>query len=148
MKIIEKVIRFGRGHCCLCDSPCHHIGPIRYCERHDPRSQHVGTTTDPLDPRLGHGVDGEPIPQHDVYLILSDEERAADFVRPVRRTYLHQRCGTTTTMSLAIAETYARDPGFYGATYCVQCAMHLPVGAAGEFVWIEPDGAHGPKVGT
>lgn len=33
-------------------------------------------TTDPNDPRLGRGVDDNPIPQHEVYLILSDEERA------------------------------------------------------------------------
>ncbi len=33
-------------------------------------------TTDPSDPRLGRGVDSEPIPQHDVYLVLSEEERA------------------------------------------------------------------------
>jgi hypothetical protein len=44
-------------------------------------------------------------------------------------------CGALTTMSQVIAETYARDPGFYGATYCVGCNKHLPVGANGEFVW-------------
>jgi hypothetical protein len=41
-------------------------------------------------------------------------------------------CGSTTTMGSALAETYARDPGFYGSTYCVHCMKHLPVG---EFVW-------------
>lgn len=45
-------------------------------------------------------------------------------------------CGTVTTMSLALAETYARDPKFYGATFCCGCGKHLPVG---EFVWV-PDG--------
>jgi len=45
---------------------------------------------------------------------------------------LNNGCGTTTTMELAIAETYARDPHFYGYTYCVNCSKHLPVG---EFVW-------------
>ena len=35
-------------------------------------------------------------------------------------------------MSLPLAETYARDPKFYGATYCIECCMHLPVS---EFVW-------------
>ena len=67
-----------------------------------------------------------------MYLILSDEERAKGFVRPVRRTYLHQECGSVTTMSRAIAETYARDPHFYGATYCVSCGKHRPVA---EFRW-------------
>lgn len=41
-------------------------------------------------------------------------------------------CGTLTTMALPIAETYAREPSFYGATYCTGCQMHLPVE---EFVW-------------
>lgn len=41
-------------------------------------------------------------------------------------------CGSTTTMSLPIAETYARNPKFYGATFCCGCKKHLPVG---EFVW-------------
>lgn len=34
----------------------------------------------------------------------------------------------------ALAETYAREPGFYGSTYCCSCRMHRPVGAGGEFV--------------
>jgi hypothetical protein len=89
-------------------------------------------TTDKNDPRLGHGVDENPIDQHEVYLILSDEERAKGFVRPVRQTYVHTVCGTATTMGKALAETYAKDPKFYGATYCVGCRKHLPVD---EFVW-------------
>lgn len=95
-------------------------------------------TTDPRDPRLGHGVDQEPTGQHDVYLVLSDDERARGFVRPLRTAYVHLVCGTVTTMSLPIAETYARDPHFYGATFCCNCSRHLPVGPAGEFVWDVP----------
>lgn len=41
-------------------------------------------------------------------------------------------CGTLTTMGLELSETYARDPYFYGATYCVGCKKHLE---AREFVW-------------
>jgi len=41
-------------------------------------------------------------------------------------------CKTDTTMSLPLAETYARDPHFYGATFCAHCRTHLPVSA---FVW-------------
>lgn len=44
-------------------------------------------------------------------------------------------CGTVTTMGAAIAETYAREPGFYGGTYCCGCSTHKPVGPDGEFVW-------------
>lgn len=102
-----------------------------------------GTTSDPSDPRLTRGSDVVPTGQAEVYLVLSDAERAAGFVRPVRRTYIHQVCGSATTMGQAIAETYARQPNFYGATYCVRCAKHLPVGSDGEFVWED-----GTKVGT
>lgn len=44
-------------------------------------------------------------------------------------------CGEVTTMSMVIAETYARKPDFYGSTFCCTCGKHLPVGAQGEFVW-------------
>jgi hypothetical protein len=159
----------------------------------------MGTTSDRNDPRLTHGADTEPVPQAEVYLVLSDEERAKGFVRPVRRSYVHvgppgpthelrpltdheestfnvadpecgnsecaghrryvafepyeeflgrfwtqeqlnnigKGCGDVTRMAQDIAETYARDPHFYGATYCVRCRRHLPVGKDGEFVWLD-----------
>lgn len=86
----------------------------------------------------------QPNGQQKAYVVLSDAERAKGFVRPVRRSYTHQKCGVSTTMSLAIAETYARDPAFYGATFCVGCGSHYPVGKDGEFVW---EGTE-EKVGT
>lgn len=104
-----------------------------------PRRDHT-LVTDRDDDRLGYGVDTEPVPQHEAYLVLSDGERAKGFVRPLRQAYKHvggRACGTVTRMGLALCETYARNPKFYGATYCVGCRMHLPVG---EFVWDE-DGA-------
>jgi hypothetical protein len=105
-----------------------------------------GVTDDRNDPRLGRGVDDEPIGgQHEVYLVLSDEERAKGFVRPYRDKYVHLTCGAVTMMGRPIAETYARDPHFYGATFCVRCDMHRPVGEHGEFVW---DDGSGQKVGT
>ena len=97
----------------------------------------MSLTTDPNDPRLQRSGDTEPGPQNEVYLVLSEEERAKGFVRPLRRSYVHATCRTETTMGLALCETYARDPKFYGATYCVRCRMHLPVA---EFTWSE-DGA-------
>jgi hypothetical protein len=102
-----------------------------------------GVTSDPTDPRLTHGVDAGPVPQADVYLVLSDDERAKGLVRPLRRVYIHTRCGTETRMGQAIAETYAREPHFYGATYCVRYSQHYPVGEQGEFTWQD-----GGKVGT
>lgn len=148
-------------------------------------------TTDPSHPKLNRNRnDDNPGPQNEVYLVLSEEERAKGFVRPVRRSYKHQGglfdkgmemldepnvdngktyvaiatvilnedgtrkggryitqeeldqhnrtdgyiggCGTITTMGLALSETYARQPNFYGATYCCRCQTHLPVG---EFRW-------------
>lgn len=49
----------------------------------------MSLTDDPNDPRLTHGSDEERVPQSEVYLVLSEEERSKGFVRPVRRTYIH-----------------------------------------------------------
>ena len=53
-------------------------------------------------------------------------------------------CDAVTTMAQEIAETYAAAPEFYGATYCATCRDHFPVGADGEFVWLDD----GSRVGT
>ena len=53
-------------------------------------------------------------------------------------------CGGVTTMSRSIAETYARDPSFYGGTFCSKCRDHFPIGEKGEFVWEGTD----QRVGT
>jgi hypothetical protein len=83
------------------------------------------------------------------YIVLTPEERAKGFVRPVRHSYVHVGkgatfdgpvlikrgeggCGTLTKMSRDIAETYARQPNFYTGTFCVGCRKHLPLD---EFVW-------------
>lgn len=157
------------------------------------------TTTDGRDPdevRKEQEADGNRL--HKSYIVLTPEERARGFVRPVRRSYRHvgplgpthplrdltpeeherydkfgyvkfepapadfpssvtgrfwtqaqldavgKGCGTKTTMATAIAETYARQPSFYGSTYCAACGKHLPVGEAGEFVWDGTD----ERVGT
>jgi hypothetical protein len=102
----------------------------------------VSTTSDRDDPGL-RDVDPATGLQR-TYLVLSDADRAKGFVRPIRSSYLHEVCGTVTHMGRRIAETYARDPSFYGGTYCVGCRAHFPVGADGEFVWDGTD----IKVGT
>lgn len=66
------------------------------------------------------------------YVVLSPEERAKGFVRPVRRSYHHNACGTVTIMGIALAETYARDPTFYSGTFCASCRQHFPLD---QFVW-------------
>lgn len=117
----------------------------------------MSITSDPHDPRLTRGVDPADAPyreQADVYLVLSEEERAKGFVRPVRRSYWHTTCGKITTMGLELAETYARDPSFYVGTYCKHCGQHRPVGERGEFHWVDPANPErqsptlDPKVGT
>lgn len=94
-------------------------------------------TTNSRDPRLGHGVDSAPVEQHEVYLVLSDDEIAKGFIRPYRNKYVHTTCGAVTIMGDKLSQTYARDPKFYGATFCVHCSKHLPVS---EFTW-DADGA-------
>ena len=66
------------------------------------------------------------------YVVLSAEERAKGFVRPVRLNYVHKPCGSLTSMGRSIAETYARDPSFYSGTFCVNCHKHFPLD---QFVW-------------
>lgn len=159
--------------------------------------EHLAKEPPPVDRDQMQLVDGRPVPedhshtklkdngQQQDYVVLTVEERAKGFVRPVRRSYRHagasgpryplrdlteeehQRydqfgyiqyeaypesdsscvgrywtqaqldaigkgCGTVTTMAPPIAETYARDPQFYGGTFCMGCRKHLPVD---EFVW-------------
>ena len=76
-----------------------------------------------IDPRTG---------MQKGYVVLSAEERAKGYVRPVHRTYIHIPCGNETRMGQAIAETYARDPKFYSGTFCVSCKAHFPLD---QFVW-------------
>lgn len=93
-----------------------------------------------LDPKSG---------QQKGYVVLSPEERAKGFVRPVRGSYVHSGkgatfdgcvliklgtngCGSLTKMSRDIAETYARDPAFYSGTFCVGCRAHF---ALDQFTW-------------
>jgi hypothetical protein len=109
----------------------------------------------PVDRHAQQLVSGAPVPadrshtqlkpngQQQDYVVLSAEERAKGFVRPVRRTYVHEKCGVATTMGQSLAETYARDPKFYSGTFCCGCGKHFPVGEDGEFVWDD-----GSKVGT
>ena len=87
--------------------------------------------------------------QQKAYVVLSKEDRAKGFVRPVRRAYVHvgidqiyekgvvvkrgaNGCGTRTVMALDIAEAYARNPKFYSVTFCCKCKTHRPLE---EFIW-------------
>lgn len=85
-----------------------------------------------IDPETG---------QQKGYVVLTEEERSKGFVRPVRTKYIHTSCGVETVMGRAIAETYARDPGFYSGTFCCRCRQHFPLN---EFTW----SADGSVVGS
>jgi len=78
---------------------------------------------------------------HKSYIVLCDEERQKGFVRRYRDRYKHTTCGGVTAMGRSLSETYARDPTFYGATFCVNCNAHYPVS---EFTWT----ADGEQVGS
>lgn len=101
------------------------------------------TETPPVDRNARTLTDGSPVTddhreinpatgQQKGYVVLSAEERAKGFVRPVRRSYIHTPCGGLTTMAISLAETYARDPEFYSGTFCCLCRTHFPLN---EFVW-------------
>ncbi len=94
----------------------------------------MSLTSDPKDPRLTRGIDEIETPQAAAYLVLSEAELARGFVRPVRTAYQHTRCESVTTMALQIAETYAANPSFYGATYCTTCLRHVLVS---ECRWVD-----------
>lgn len=53
---------------------------------------------------------------------------------------LNSGCGAITRMNDAIAETWARNPSFYGATFCSYCQEHFPVK---EFVWTDDESVLG-----
>lgn len=93
----------------------------------EPESDEPGAPA-PINPDTG---------QHKDYWVLSEEDRAKGFVRPVRTAYLHSKgCGVETRMNRVIAETYARDPKFYGSTFCCGCGEHFPVT---EFTWSDSE---------
>jgi hypothetical protein len=68
------------------------------------------------------------------YEAYADDSRSAigRFWTQLQLDKINGGCGTSTTMGQAIAETYARDPKYYGSTFCVNCKSHLPVD---EFRW-------------
>src|SRR6185437_1388128 len=102
------------------------------------------TDIPPVDHSNQELTDGSPVPadrshtrnrgdgQQVGYIVLTEEERRKGFVKPVRRSYTHDRCGSLTTMGRALSETYARDPYFYSGTFCCHCGSHFDLS---EFKW-------------
>lgn len=143
-----------------------------------PPSLYLAVTTNQDDPNLAIL---RPDGQQKAYLVLSEEERAKGYMRPVRNKYQHVGkrpvyplipltpeqaelysdenytgfekypeqmlprkgkfwtqieldggCNVVTTMGPSIAETHARNPKFYSATYCAGCERHFNID---QFVW-------------
>lgn len=113
--------------------------------------RHVGVRpifpTRPLTPdeETRHGGGDAPYVAFEPY---PPGHRGSSLGRFWTQAQLDSGCQAITTMGRSIAETYARDPAFYGGTFCSTCAAHFPVGENGEFTWYEMDGREGPKVGT
>lgn len=59
-----------------------------------------------------------------------------EFVQPVRNSYIHKECDSTTTMANDLAESFARDPTQYSKTFCSNCGDYFSLH---EFVWEEND---------
>jgi len=75
-----------------------------------------------------------------LFEVYPESETSAVTGRFWTKEQLNSGCGAETIMNQTIAETYARDPKFYGSTFCVNCGKHLPVE---EFEWRD-----GAKVGS
>lgn len=99
-------------------------------------------------------------PQYPIRKLTESEERQHDGCRyvayepyppiryPITGRFWTQRqlddaigCNQVTVISQEIATTYAKDPKFYGATYCYHCRKHLSVD---QFVWVRD----GQRVGS
>lgn len=51
-----------------------------------------------------------------------------EFQQQPRDTYVHvEGCGQSTTMARDLAESVARDPGYYSKTFCAGCNGYVPV---------------------
>jgi len=72
--------------------------------------------------------------------VLSPEERQNGWVRPYRESYVHNTCGTQTRMPKACAETYAKNPKYYGSTFCCGCRTYFSVT---QFEWEDGSGTVG-----
>ncbi len=92
----------------------------------------TGLTTDRNDPDLHVKKDNGQYKKHIV------TENTGTYIRPIRTKYIHDTCGVETVMGEDIAKTYAKDPTFYGSTFCVgtKCKDYFPVG---EFKWSDTE---------
>jgi hypothetical protein len=135
----------GIGHIVFSPNQARHLAELllRNAAQAETQAMRKAAEAIPVDRSKRVLTDGSPVTedhreinpatgQQKGYVVLRAEERAKGFVRPVRRSYKHTHCGVVTHMGVALAETYARDPGFYSGTFCVRCSAHFPLD---QFVW-------------
>jgi hypothetical protein len=123
------------------------VRPVRTTYRHVGRPGPkfpLQDLTDEQRCRFVHKEDPEPYVKFEPYPEGHHGSATGRFWTQRDIDAIDKGCGAVTTMAQKIAETYARNPLYYGGTFCASCGVHLPVGADGEFVW-EPDGS---RVGT
>ncbi len=107
------------------------VRPVRHAYEHVGKK--LRGTLEKLDePYVSNGQEYTHIDRFMVGGHKSGTYLTAKEVRSVEHCGYYGGCGTVTTMGQALAETYARDPHFYGATFCCTCNKHLPIH---EFVW-------------
>lgn len=154
----------GEGHIVFSPNQARQLAALLIAKASDAESAKIATEENerrkraeeiPVDRSVITLANGAPVTddhlklrdngQQQDYIVLSAEERAKGFVRPVRRSYRHLKCGAVTSMAQSIAETYARDPKFYGGTFCTQCGKHfnLRIGDEVQFVWVDDGSAVG-----
>lgn len=122
-------------HPVLIDGPF--IRPVRTSYRHvGARPRH---TTRPLTPEEAERYQAAGYVAFEPY-----PEGGSATGRYWTAVQLQSGCGGVTTMGRALAETYARKPGYYGKTFCAGCRDYFPVGESGEFVWVDDE----TRVGT
>lgn len=79
-----------------------------------------GLTTDPTNEKLGRGVDEEPREQNEVYLVLSQEQRDAGFIRPYRDSYIHKGNPAATYTELDRPEKSMEENNPYVAIFDIK----------------------------
>lgn len=73
------------------------------------------------------------------------------YVAPLRDKYIHLTCGGVTKMcGDGLIKTYATNPTFYGATFCVVCHNYfsLIIDGVRQFLWTADKTPVGETHGT
>jgi len=111
------------------------VEPVRRSYKHvGIAGPKIGTLRN-LTPEEAERYKGTGYVKFEIYTLDDDSAAVGRFWTQAQLDSVGKGCGSTTSMGQTIAETYARQPEFYGSTFCVNCGKHLPVGKDGEFVW-------------